>query len=227
MMMLAQAVQLTTVDLALATLLVVGSFQALSLSGYVFPDEIPQETRELEGTMSWLTTMLTIIFLGYTHEKSRTRWARRIVAEKEKAEAAVQAKSQFLANMSHEFRTPMNSIIGISNLLLEGELAAGQRDRLEQVKQDTYALLSMVEDVLEAARLESAGLALRARGATESPRRVSRRARLAAVRRLTRLVRPGDAEIWTLFSSEHHERPAAEIPMRAFDAAGLALASPR
>ena len=39
--------------------------------------------------------------------------------------------------------------------------------------------------------------------------------------------RRGDAEIWTLFSSEHHERPAAEIPMRAFDAAGLALASPR
>jgi two-component system sensor histidine kinase/response regulator len=76
-------------------------------------------------------------------------------AAKEAADAANQAKSQFLANMSHEVRTPMNAIIGITELVLNTPLAPKQAEYLRMVMQSADSLLAVINDVLDFSKVES------------------------------------------------------------------------
>ncbi len=71
-------------------------------------------------------------------------------------EAANEAKSNFLANVSHEMRTPMNAIIGLSELMLsESEIQAEVRERLSKVYGAGVTLLSIVNDILDISKSES------------------------------------------------------------------------
>ncbi len=129
-------------------------FEYLHWSGYVFPNVIPEEARALDSLFSWLTSMIIVVAMTYAYEQTRSRWSRRMVRERDRAEEAVEAKSQFLANVSHEFRTPMNAIVGFTNLLLQSETESERRANLETVRQNAFALLHFVDDILEASRLE-------------------------------------------------------------------------
>lgn len=76
-------------------------------------------------------------------------------AAKEAADAASRAKSQFLANMSHEVRTPMNAIIGITELLLSTPLNPKQAEYLKMVLQSAEWLMGIINDVLDFSKVES------------------------------------------------------------------------
>lgn len=86
-----------------------------------------------------------------------------LVRQREAAIEANRLKSQFLANISHELRTPMNSIIGYTELILQelyGPITEQQRDRLERVQRNGQGLLVLINDVLDLSKIESGKMEL-------------------------------------------------------------------
>lgn len=79
---------------------------------------------------------------------------------KEAAEEANRAKSLFLANMSHDIRTPMNGIIGMTDLCLGTELTDEQKEYLGMVKSSADSLLSLLNDILDFSKMEGGKLEL-------------------------------------------------------------------
>lgn len=71
------------------------------------------------------------------------------------AEEAVKAKQQFLSNMSHEIRTPMNAIVGFTNVILKTKLDKTQKEYLNAIKVSGDALVILVNDILDLAKVDS------------------------------------------------------------------------
>ena len=87
-----------------------------------------------------------------------TSLLRALTRATEEARRANEAKSRFLANMSHEFRTPLNGIVGMSELLATTKLNSEQRECSDVLQASARTLLALVEDVLDISAIEAGKL---------------------------------------------------------------------
>ncbi|WP_034619844.1 PAS domain S-box protein [Chitinibacter tainanensis] len=90
----------------------------------------------------------------------RKKMEQALTEARDRAEQAAAAKGMFLANMSHEIRTPMNAILGFTELLQHTPLDAQQARHLDIVRQSARALLGLLNDILDTAKLERGALEL-------------------------------------------------------------------
>ncbi|WP_374013699.1 response regulator [Pseudoxanthomonas koreensis] len=85
---------------------------------------------------------------------------KRLTSATAEAHRASEAKSRFLANMSHEFRTPLNGLAGMTELLATTSLDDEQRECVRTIQASTRSLLALVEDVLDISAIEAGKLKL-------------------------------------------------------------------
>ena len=90
----------------------------------------------------------------------RIRAQEELQKAKDAAEAANRLKSEFLANISHELRTPMNAIIGMTDLSLNESLDEHVREYLQTARESASALLVLLNDILDLSRIESGKMTL-------------------------------------------------------------------
>jgi PAS domain S-box-containing protein len=83
---------------------------------------------------------------------------RQLIDAREAALEASRAKSDFLSSMSHEIRTPMNAVLGMADMVAEGDLSAEQRRYLDIIRSNGVTLLDLINDILDLAKVESGQL---------------------------------------------------------------------
>lgn len=128
-------------------------------------DYIEFRVEALDGTRYWLGQKTTLITLG--HEviglqsvardiTARIKAEEELFRAKEIAENASEAKSNFIASLSHEFRTPLNAILGYSQILERNKaILPDEKVHISEIRNAGEKLLSMVDDILEFTNLEA------------------------------------------------------------------------
>lgn len=103
-------------------------------------------------------------FLTVSRDVTEYKQALRALRAQQNAEAANRAKSEFLANMSHEFRTPLTSVMGYSEMLVESAQTTGEvqtAHRAAKMLDAAAHLLKLIEDVLDLSKVESGQLEIK------------------------------------------------------------------
>lgn len=98
--------------------------------------------------------LLYLVLLGFALMLYRSRY------EILRVQTENRTKSQFLARMSHEIRTPLNGVIGLAELLHDTPLSAQQRQYIDLIERSGRSLVSLINDVLDHARIEAGKLEL-------------------------------------------------------------------
>ena len=110
------------------------------------------------GLVAGAVLLLICLYSYYVYQKSKAEEQKQkqlLMTAAEEADAANKAKSAFLLSISHDIRTPMNAIIGFTNIALHQNTVSDIHDSLEKVQKSSNHLLSLLNDVLDFSRIES------------------------------------------------------------------------
>lgn len=133
--------------------------QALEGGARVFDECLA--TPEGERWISWVETVVPVALGRSVLQRVGRDITARIAGEqaldeaRARAESASEAKSRFLATVSHEFRTPLNGILGMADLLGDTGLDPEQKTYVRALRTSGEALLGLVDDILDFAKVEA------------------------------------------------------------------------
>jgi signal transduction histidine kinase len=111
-----------------------------------------QEVRDAQGRAMQLNEQLVVTSV---HQQELTEEAQELAEE---ARQANRAKSQFLATLSHEIRTPINAIVGYTDLLdleVPGPVTSRQREYLTRIQASSRHLIRLIDDILDLAKFDA------------------------------------------------------------------------
>jgi PAS domain S-box-containing protein len=144
-------------------------FQLIQSSDEV--TDFESEIRRPDGSTLWISESVRAVrdargqidhFEGVAIDITQQREAARAMqAAKEAADAANRSKSRFLASVSHEFRTPLNGILGYTQILnRDAQLTERQREGVRVIHESADHLLALINDVLDLSKIEAGRLEL-------------------------------------------------------------------
>ena len=146
------AVALAALIIAAATEERTRAHEELRIAALGLEDRVDARTRELSMTNDRLTTEIVEKTVAQKALQDQTGL---LVAARDAAETANNAKSEYLSRMSHELRTPLTAIIGYTELMEMQERRDDERSRLGAILKASDHLLTLVDEVLDIARIES------------------------------------------------------------------------
>lgn len=143
---------------------VMGNLWNTIASGQTWVGEIENENKK--GKKYWVNVAVSPIydknkeisnFVAVSEDiTDKKRIIEDLIIEKEKAEEANRLKTEFLHNMSHEVRTPMNGIIGFSQMLNNENASMEEKESyIKIIQENAYRLLHIIDDILEISRLQA------------------------------------------------------------------------
>lgn len=123
-----------------------------------FGISIAHKSGEARECMMTANITVTDDFIGYScilRDVTELRQAEKMRKARDMARQGAQMKEQFLASISHEMRTPMNAILGMSNILMQMNLPAEQESLVLNIKNSSDMLLGVVNDILEISAIQN------------------------------------------------------------------------
>ncbi|MBP3604598.1 MAG: response regulator [Lachnospiraceae bacterium] len=104
--------------------------------------------------------VILLEYIMYIWTKRNNDGSNRLVAAVEELEMAEESKNDFLANVSHEIRTPINTICGMSELVLREELPENVTEKIKDIERSGHDLMMVVSDILDFSELQSGKIEL-------------------------------------------------------------------
>ena len=137
-----------------------GEFRLLTRSGDVrWVEIVVQPEVDERGRMAGIVG-------SFNDVTDRRESERALVEAKQAAEAASEAKTRFISTVSHELRTPMTGVTGMLDLLLDEQLAPQALGYAQAARRSASSLLTLVDDLLDIAKIEAGRLELEERPVT-------------------------------------------------------------
>ena len=128
----------------------------LALAPLLTPGISPSARITIEGAVALcLVHTVSAALAAYRQHRRLSQTAEELIAQREAAENASQAKSDFLAMMSHELRTPLNGVLGLAHALAATGLTPKQQSLLEGITRSGDGLMSILNDILDLTKIEA------------------------------------------------------------------------